>query len=129
MRDVPDSHAELLREPLTAVLSTIGPDGQPQSTAVWYLVDGMDLTVSVRTDRQKYRNVLRDPRATLFVIDPTNSVRTLELRCVVEIRDDPTTAHAAKFTPTYGAPPSAWDPEGIERAVLVLTPMHVVTLG
>jgi hypothetical protein len=36
---VPDSHSGLLTAPLTAVLTTINPNGQPQSTAVWYLVD------------------------------------------------------------------------------------------
>ena len=126
---VPESHLDLLRRPLTAVLTTVGPDGLPQSTAVWYLFDAGELLVSVRTDRQKYRNLLTDPKATLFVIDPDNTARTLEIRAVVQIRPDPAKADAERFSPLYGHAPSVWDPDGVGRATLVLAPRRVVTLG
>ena len=126
---VPPSHHDLLTRPLVAALSTIGSDGLVQSTAVWYLVDEGELVVSVRKDRQKYRNLHAHPAATLLVIDPDNVVRTLEVRAAVELRDDPGKEHAARFAPTYGTAPSAWDPEGAERAVVVLRPRKVITLG
>jgi PPOX class probable F420-dependent enzyme len=127
--EVPASHIDLLNRPLVAVLTTVSSDGQPQSTAVWYLLDNDRLTVSVRTDRQKYRNVARDPRATFFVMDPGNTARTLELRCCVAVEPDPGKAHSEMFVPSYGSAPSIWDPEGTERAVLVLIPSRVVTVG
>lgn len=126
---VPESHLDLLQRPLTAVLTTVGPDGFPQSTAVWYLLDGGELKVSVRTDRQKYRNLLADPKATLFVIDPDNTARTVEIRSVVEVRPDPDKADADRFSPLYGHAPSVWDPDGVGRATLVLAPRRIVTLG
>jgi PPOX class probable F420-dependent enzyme len=126
---IPASHHDLLNRPLVATLSTIGPDGLIQSTAVWYLHDDGELIVSVRKDRQKYRNLQANPTATLLIIDPDNVVRTLELRATVELRDDPDKAVAARFAPSYGHAPSAWDPPGAERAVVVLRPRRVAVLG
>src|SRR5215207_1623780 len=81
--DVPDTHVDLLEAPNTAVLTTIGANGQPQSTAVWFLVEDGVLKTSITTDRQKYRNLSRNPKATLFVLDPTNPYRTVEIRATV----------------------------------------------
>ena len=79
--EVPATHADLLDAPNTAVLTTVGAGGQPQSTAVWYLVDDDGaLKTSLTTDRQKYRNLTRNPKATLFILDPANPYRTLEIR-------------------------------------------------
>jgi PPOX class probable F420-dependent enzyme len=126
---VPLSHHDLLTRPLVATLSTIGSDHLVQSTAVWYLIDQGELVVSVRKDRQKYRNLRSNPTATLLVIDPNNVVRTLEIRADVELRDDPDKAQSERFAPMYGHAPSAWDPAGAERAVVVLRPRKVVVLG
>lgn len=126
---VPASHADLLMQPLVGVLTTVGRDGVPQSTAVWYLLDEGEVRISVRTDRQKYRNLQRNPVASLLVVDPARTSRTLEIRADVEIRPDPGAAHAQRFAPMYGSATSAWDPPGVERAVLALTPRRIVTLG
>ena len=74
---VPAGHADLLRLPATATLTTLDRSGRPASTAVWYLLDtDGELKSSVTTDRQKYRNLRADPRCSLLVIDPANSFRT-----------------------------------------------------
>jgi PPOX class probable F420-dependent enzyme len=126
---VPESHADLLSQPLVGVLTTIGSDGLPQSTALWYLLDEGELKISVMTSRQKYKNLLADPKATLFIFDPNATGKTLELRGEVEIRPDPDKAQAARFAPVYGSASSEWDPEGAIRAVLVLDPKRIVTFG
>src|SRR5215212_9820247 len=100
--EVPDSHADLLDAPNTAVLTTVGADGQPQSTAVWFLVDDDGaLKTSITTDRQKYKNLARHPKATLFVIDPANPYRTLEVRAEVELAPDPDKELLPKFAARY----------------------------
>jgi PPOX class probable F420-dependent enzyme len=126
---VPTTHLDLLSQPLIGVLTTIGSDGLPQSTALWFLLDEGELTMSVRTDRQKYRNLLANPNATLFIFDAQSTSRTLEIRGEIEIRPDPDKEHAAKFASVYGDAASAWDPEGVARVVLVLTPRRVVAFG
>jgi PPOX class probable F420-dependent enzyme len=126
---VPESHAALLVQPLVGVFTTIGANGLPQSTALWYLLVDGELIISVRSDRQKLKNLRANPKATLFIIDPESAIRTLEIRGEVEIRDDPGKAEAQRFAPSYGHAPSAWDPEGATRCVLFLKPLRVVTLG
>ena len=77
---VPESHRDLLRSPLTATLTTIDINGRPQSTAVWYFVDDDgQLKGSTTSDRQKYKNLRHDPNCDLFIIDPQNPFRTLEI--------------------------------------------------
>ena len=126
---IPAGHHDFFSRPLVATLTTVGADGLLQSTAIWYLFDEGEIRMSVRKDRQKYINLARDPRATLFIIDPDNATRTLEIRGRVELRDDPGASKAERFAPMYGKPPSTWDPEGSQRALIIIRPERVVTLG
>ncbi|MCK9932306.1 pyridoxamine 5'-phosphate oxidase family protein, partial [Frankia sp. Mgl5] len=61
--EIPASHLDLLTQPLTAALTTVSADSQPQSTAVWYLFHGAPLRTSMITSRQKHKNLLRKPVA------------------------------------------------------------------
>jgi PPOX class probable F420-dependent enzyme len=126
---VPETHLDLLSQPLVGVLTTIGADGLPQSTALWFLLDDGELKMSVRTDRQKYRNLLANPKATLFIFDPQSSARTLEIRGEVEIRPDPDKEHAQRFAAVYGDSAAAWDPDDVSRVVLALKPIRVAAFG
>ncbi len=76
VNDVPQSHRDLLEMPLVATLATVDPHSRPQSTAVWYFVDDNgELTGSVTSDRQKYKNLRSNPNCSLFIIDPQNPFR------------------------------------------------------
>jgi PPOX class probable F420-dependent enzyme len=129
--EVPDTHADLLKAPLTAVFTTLNPDGQPQSTAVWYLLDDDGvLKVSVVSDRQKYKNLVRNPRATLFLLDPAEgSYRTLEVRAMVELSFDTDKSMLKKFAAQYDTPIEILDAPGAERAIVALNPSRVVVFG
>src|SRR6476660_8654401 len=89
MTTLPASHIDLLDAPGVATLSTLGPDGYPQVTAIWFMRDGDAIVTSLTTIRQKLRNIARHPQATLFLVDPANPYRTLEIRGDVTIEDDP----------------------------------------
>lgn len=127
---IPDSHADLLDGPNTAVLTTVGADGQPQSTAVWVLrdTDGIVKT-SITTDRQKYKNLVGNPKATLFVLDPTNPYRTIEIRATVDLVPDPAKALLPVFADKYGVPLEALTQAGGDRVVATLNPARVVANG
>jgi PPOX class probable F420-dependent enzyme len=128
--DVPESLSDLLSGPNTAVLTTVGADGLPQSTAVWYLIgdDGV-LRASITTDRQKYRNLARHPKATLFILDPTNPYRTIEIRANVELEPDPDKAMLPLFAEKYGVPLEALQQAGGERVVATFDPVKVNASG
>jgi PPOX class probable F420-dependent enzyme len=71
------------------VIATIGADGAPQTTAVWVDWDGSHLLVATTTETVKYRNVVRDPRVAITVIDKVDPYFEVNLKGrVVEIRAD-----------------------------------------
>jgi PPOX class probable F420-dependent enzyme len=127
---IPDSHAEFFAAPHTAVLTTVGNDGLPQSTAVWYLVDDDGvLKTSILTSRQKYKNLARHPKASLFVLDPTNPYRSVEIRANVELAPDEDKALLPKFATRYGVPVEVLEQSGDDRAIATFTPVRVLVNG
>jgi PPOX class probable F420-dependent enzyme len=125
--ELPASHQDLLEAPGVAALATIGPDGRPQVTAVWYLVDDDGLLkVSVKTHRQKVKNLWERPVATFLVIDPTNPVRTLEIRATTQIARDDDYEFAQRLGRKYGADLKEWDGADEHRFVVTLSPERVI---
>jgi PPOX class probable F420-dependent enzyme len=126
---LPDSHRDLLSARGVAVLTTNGADGLPQSTAIWYLLDGEVVRISLHTSRQKYRNLRRDPHATLFLLDPTNPYRTLEIRGDVTLEDDRDRSFIERVLHHYGQDPSTFPAPLDDRVIVTLVPRRVVTNG
>src|SRR5512139_3068037 len=99
---IPDSHRDLLDGAVHGVLSTMMPDGQPQSSIVWADYDGQYVLINTTLERQKGRNMQRDPRVTLLIIDPKNGSRWIEIRGrVVEITGENAIPHADRLTQAY----------------------------
>jgi PPOX class probable F420-dependent enzyme len=77
---------KLLREPAFCQLATLMPDGSPQNTQVWVETDGEHILINTIEGSQKEKNVHRDPRVAVNVVDPTNAWRIAMVRGrVVEI--------------------------------------------
>jgi PPOX class probable F420-dependent enzyme len=127
--EVPATHAGLLSAPLTAVLTTLNADGSPQSTAVWFLVDAGVLITSTTVTRQKYRNLRRDPRTTLVIIDPADPARTLEIRATAELRLDPDLTLEPAFAQRYDFPLETLRADTDPRVIISLDPIKVITTG
>ena len=87
MPDIPASHRDLL-DGQFATLATVGPDGPPQLSEVWFLAEGDTITLSLNTSRQKTKNLLANPAANLFLLDLTVPYRYLEIRGDAEISAD-----------------------------------------
>lgn len=99
---IPDSHCDLLTEPICAVLTTMLPDGQPQCTVVWLDYDGEYLLVNTTLERRKGRNIRINPAVAVLVIDPANESRWIEVRGkAVAITTDGAEAHADRLTRLY----------------------------
>jgi PPOX class probable F420-dependent enzyme len=122
---IPDSHRDLLAAPGVAVLSTVGPDGVPQSTAVWYFLDGDTVRMSLHRTRQKYQNIAKRPVATLFLLDPTNPYRTLEIRADVTVEDDPDSSFFEGVVRHYGQDPDTFPAPKDNRAIVTFVPRKV----
>jgi PPOX class probable F420-dependent enzyme len=129
MPDIPESHKDLLQAPV-AVLATNGPGGQPQVSALWFLYDDGKIKISLNNSRQKVRNLQRDPRCTLFILDPKNPYRTLEIRARASLTPDPDYAFADHFGKKYdNADLRAMDQPGQSRVVATLEPLKYNTWG
>ena len=77
---------KLLREPAFCQLATLMPDGSPQITQVWVETDGEHILINTIEGSQKEKNVRRDPRVAVNVVDPTNAWRIAMVRGrVVEV--------------------------------------------
>jgi PPOX class probable F420-dependent enzyme len=71
-----------------AVLATVNPDGSPQTSVIWIGRDGTDLLFSTVEGRRKHRNMLRDPRVSVTVIDSSDPENYVELRGRVSMTPD-----------------------------------------
>jgi Pyridoxamine 5'-phosphate oxidase len=52
-----------------ATMATVGPDGRPQLSEVWFLAEGDTVAISLNTSRQKTKNVRANPAANVFLLD------------------------------------------------------------
>jgi PPOX class probable F420-dependent enzyme len=124
MNAIPESHRDLL-DARTAVLATVGTDGRPQLSAVWFLAEGDTVRLSLNSTRQKVKNLRRNPAATLFVLDPANPQRYLELRGDATLSDDPDYAFAGQVGVKYEADLRTFDAPDASRVVVTLQPVRV----
>lgn len=83
---IEDRYLDLLDRETRAigVVATIGPNGAPQANPVWFDWDGEYLIFSQLTQRQKYKNLRRDPNVSVCIVDPSNPYRYVEIRGEVE---------------------------------------------
>ena len=99
---IPDSHKDLLINPIHGVLTTMMPDGQPQMSVVWVDFDGTHVLLNSTLERQKGKNIQKNPKVNVLVIDPDNVARFIEVRGeVVEITQKGAIDHANKQTRAY----------------------------
>jgi PPOX class probable F420-dependent enzyme len=78
----------LLDGPNYAVLATVNSDGSPQTSAMWVGRDGNDLLMSTVEGRVKHRNMVRDPRVSVTVLDSADPEIYVELRGLVTMTPD-----------------------------------------
>lgn len=128
---IPAEYRDLLESTALAHVATIGPKGEPQNNPVWFGWDGNHILFSQTKGRQKYRNVQRDGRVALSIVDPTNPYRYLEVRGrVARIDEDPNrdfiNSMAKKYLDQDVYP---WHQPGDERVVVVVEPERTTQMG
>ena len=129
---IPATHADLLASTTLAHVATIGPDGEPQTSPVWFDWDGTFLRFAqVSGFQQKVRNVRREPRVALSFVDPANPYRYLEVRGRVErIDPDPDWAFINAMARKYlGVDAYPWGKPGDEWVVVVIRPERTTQMG
>jgi PPOX class probable F420-dependent enzyme len=129
--NIPDGYRDLLETTALAHVATIGPDGEPQNNPVWFDWDGEQVKFSQTKTRQKYKNVGREPRLALSIVDPENPYRYLEVRGeVVRVEEDPNNDFINAMAKKYlGLDEYPYHQPGDERIVLYIQPEHTTQMG
>ncbi len=99
---IPETHLDLLLDPVDVVLTTLMPDGQPQMSIVWADYDGQSVLINTTLERQKAKNMAANPMVNILIIDPMNGSRYLEVRGEVsQITQEGAIAQSEKQTKAY----------------------------
>jgi PPOX class probable F420-dependent enzyme len=128
---IPESHLELLKKKAFAHLATLMPDGQPQVTPVWVDYDGRHVLINTAAGRQKDKNLERDGRVSLSILDPDNPYKYLEVRGHVVERtrtgaEEHIDAMAKKYLDKEKYP---FRQPGEVRVLFKIEPEHVTSMG
>lgn len=124
MPAIPSSHQDLL-DGQVATLATIGPDGRPQLSEVWFLAEDDAVALSLNTTRQKTINLMKNPAVNLFVLDLAEPYRYLEIRGDAEVTPDPDYVFADRVGAKYSADLRTMDKQGETRVKVTIRPARV----
>jgi PPOX class probable F420-dependent enzyme len=124
MPEIPASHRDLLDGEF-ATLGTVGPDGRPQLSEVWFLAEGDTVTTSLNTSRQKTRNLRANPAVTVFLLDLAAPYRYLEIRGDAEITPDDDYTFADRLGAKYQSDVRSHDQPGQSRVKVAIRPVRI----
>ncbi|MEJ8652359.1 PPOX class F420-dependent oxidoreductase [Streptomyces sp. MS1.AVA.3] len=103
---LPDPAVAMLRKANPAVITTLRSDGQPVSTATWYLWDDGRVLVNMDEGRKRLEHLRNDARVSLTVLDEGNWYTHLSLiGHIAEIRDDEELAGIDRLAQHYMGTP------------------------
>jgi PPOX class probable F420-dependent enzyme len=128
---IPENFKDLFDKRAFGNLGTVMPDGSPQVTPVWVDYDGSHVIFNSARGRQKDRNVRRDPRVSITVVDPDNPYRYLEIRGhVVEVTEQGADAHIDRLAKKYlGVDTYPYRKDSEVRVIYKVHPEHSTTMG
>jgi PPOX class probable F420-dependent enzyme len=129
MTTFPNSHSDLL-DANVATLATLGGDGAPQLTEVWFLHEDGEVKLSLNTARLKTRNLRERPQCSLFILDVENPYRYMDVRGRADIAPDDDYTFAKKLGAKYGgADVREHDAPGDSRVVVTIVPSSVYAVN
>jgi PPOX class probable F420-dependent enzyme len=122
--EIPASHRDLL-DAQVATMATVGPDGRPQLSEIWFLAPDDQICVSLNTARQKTKNLLVNSAVNVFLLDLANPYRYLEIRGDAEVTPDDDYVFADQVGAKYNADLRQHDQPGQSRVKVTIHPVRV----
>ena len=121
---------QLFQQKNLIFISTINSDGSPQLTPVWGNYDDGYVLVNTAEGRLKHKNVLRDPRVAISVVDHGNPLNMTTIKGkVIEIIPDYDYVHANKLTKQYmGIDEYPFKRDGEKRIIFKIKPVKIFVM-
>jgi PPOX class probable F420-dependent enzyme len=105
---IPESHRDLMDGNHYAALTTVMPNGQPQTTPVWFNCEGDYVLINTMRGFRKEKNMGLNPHVTLLIYDPKKPLRHVEIRgLVIEMTETGALEHLNQLTRRYMGNPDA----------------------
>ena len=129
---IPESYRDVFESEAFAHLATTMPDGSPHVTPVWVdHGDGESVLINTARGRRKERNVRRDPRVGVSVLDPADPYRYVSVRGEAELTEEGADDHIDRLARRYmdvDEYPGREDESGA-RVIIKIPADRVVTSG
>ncbi|HMI87980.1 MAG TPA: PPOX class F420-dependent oxidoreductase [Polyangiaceae bacterium] len=129
--NIPDKFVDLFTKKAFGNLATLMPDGSPQVTPVWIDYDGSHVIINSARGRQKDKNMQRNAKVALSILDPDNPYRYLEIRGKVDaITEEGADAHIDKMAQKYmGKDKYPWRRPEEVRVLYKILPTKTTQMG
>lgn len=110
--------------PNFAAFTTLLADGSPMTHVMWVGADDEHLLINTEVGRDKYRNVVRDPRVAVAIVDRESAYRFADVRgtVVATVTGAEARAHIDELSQKYNGRPYPADQIGTERVILRIAP-------
>ena len=120
-RSIPRECHDILQDRPTGHMATVRPDGRLSVTPVSPMFDGEYVRVSTVKTRQKYKNLVADPRIAISIPHRNNPNRYVEIRGIAELADDPDRAFINSIARYYlSVDEYPFDKPGDERVTITV---------
>ena len=119
---LPDGLKAVLDGPNFAHLTTLDPDGMPQTSAMWVMRDGDRIVFNTAERRRKWRNIRADPRVAVSISPADEAYRNWSVQgLVVEMRTEDGVEMIDRLAQKYlGEPRYPWLTPGMVRVTVVV---------
>ena len=130
MSELSAAERAFLENPFVGVVTTLAQDGSPQSTVVWVDVDDGGVSINTAYGRVKPRNLARDPRISLVVVDPEDPYRWVKVNGTGTLVDEGADEQIDRLSKKYtGRDVYASRQPGEQRVSVRITPTRVLSRG
>jgi PPOX class probable F420-dependent enzyme len=130
MAAIPEKYRDLIDKKAFLQLATLMPDGSPHVAPVWFEYDGTHVLVNTAKGRVKDKNMRRDPRVGMDILDPDNAYRHLSMRGkVVDVTENGAVEHINKLSRKYIGQDYPYSQPGEVRVIYKIAPEHSHAMG
>jgi PPOX class probable F420-dependent enzyme len=116
------NQVDFLKRRQFAHVATSNPDGSPQVTALWVDTDGEAVLINTAKGRVKHRNLLRDPRISISIVDSENPYSSLTVTGRAELIDEGAVEHIRSLQEKYHGNRDFHLAPGEERVIIRVVP-------